>query len=231
MDGFDTNRLFSYILDKTKTDSSVTQPPDTTVSNISFLRTASLPTTSTNTEIPYLEPLLDVETLIESIQSAYYGIATLVVSEQMMRPDVQNITGTAYNVQQRLLVNLVSTITIVVLLATCTTIALGVLFFRSNDIVPRDPNSIEGIALLLNSSPELKAVFERNFRQLPEILGDEKFVSASSTAGELESGHNSLPSFSVRVESGRTSWPAPDPPGQSGKASEQALWQPLTLDV
>lgn len=133
---------------------------DITVNNVPFLRLATMAILNDNSSVVYLEPLLDEVILINQVRQAFNGIAALAVYKHMLNIQNNSITGTITYEKNMVRVNLGTAAPMIRLLLACSGAAslLIPLTMRSRNIVPRDPSSIGGIALLLHYSRDLSSM-------------------------------------------------------------------------
>lgn len=156
---------------------------DITVNNVPFLRLATMPILNDNSSVAYLEPLLDEVILINQVRQAFNGIAALAVYKHMLNIQNNSITGTITYEKNMIRVNLGTAAPMISLLLACSGAAslLIPLTMRSRNIVPRDPNSIGGIALLLHYSRDLSSMLANaTLEQSRQFLKDETFASRES---------------------------------------------------
>jgi hypothetical protein len=70
---------------------------------------------------------------------------------------------------------------LIALLLVCLGIAIAILFMRSHDVIPCDPRTIGGVALLLRYSNHLNSLFGADFKDLQYNLQRQFFFSQCST--------------------------------------------------
>ncbi|RFU28160.1 hypothetical protein B7463_g8172, partial [Scytalidium lignicola] len=159
-----------------------------------------------------LEPFLETENLIQQAQKAFSSVAVQFAARNLLAPSNATLIGTVSFQENRLHVQKVSVILMVVifLLSFCLSILVG--FFRPWNIVPHNPNTIAGIAVLLQSST--------TFKRMLSGTGRMSFPSLSSRSSGHEFGG---------VASGESTFLI-EPADSSTKYETSRIEKPANLD-
>jgi hypothetical protein len=160
----------------------VVQPTgNITENNQPFLTLAAIPYSKLTPEGSYLKPLLDIAALNASVPSTFAGVLSLLVSEQMLRPSNDTIKGSIQFLENRLQVEKVPSIIIATLFFVCFTFAVGLLFVSVSNVVPTNPNSIGGTAMIIGPVPEMKNFSENSLAKVSQDLEGREFRSTIPT--------------------------------------------------
>jgi hypothetical protein len=215
LEGLDSFELLDYIVKSTylANTTAITQPLNTTIAKNNFLRLASTEIITPGSNAIYLEPFLDTGVFASRLNAVYSGMASLVVSQNMLSNRQQAITGTFTRSEDRVQVCLAATAVVVTLLLVCLGLSIAVLFRRPQEVVPRDPRSIGGIALLLQCNGELSHYFRSNLAHLRHSLFHERFFTLTPktfnfTFAIVREGMNpaARPARTMSVEDGSMDW-------------------------
>ncbi|KAI0149172.1 hypothetical protein BJ166DRAFT_58101 [Pestalotiopsis sp. NC0098] len=218
--GLDSFELLDHILRSSSLANLTTsaQPSNITVTNDNFMRLASLTTEIRSTNSVALESFLDTTVFASQLQRAYSGMASLTASKSMMSDSQDVIRGTSTTSEDRVQVSLAATAVVVTLLLVCLGLSIAVLFRRPQEVVPRDPRSIGGIALLLQCNGELSHYFRSNLAHLRHSLYHERFFTLtpktfSFTFAIVREGMNpaARPARTMSAEDGSMTWWQPMP--------------------
>lgn len=146
-------------------------------------------------------------------------MASLTARKSIMNNSQDVIRGTSTTSEDRVQVSLAATAVVVTLLLVCLGLSIAVLFRRPQEVVPRDPRSIGGIALLLQCNGELSHYFRSNLAYLRHSLYHERFFTLtpktfSFTFAIVREGMNpaARPARTMSAEDGSMTW-----------------WQPMAL--
>lgn len=174
---------------------------------------------------PYLDLFLDTDLMIIQINQAFLSIASLLVYGSMLDSRSDRFPGSLEYTRDRVQVDPATAFAITVLLLLCAIICVFVLIKRPKDIVPRDPRSIMGVALMILSSRGwLDLLSKCRFEHSEEMLRKQMFSSDITTEDanrrfvrkRVDSGHgNNLESSTIwlpRFSKSKRTW-----------------WLPLTL--
>jgi hypothetical protein len=187
LDGLSPTMAFSGVISATLSNNGrlpVVKPiGDITEGNEPFLTLAAIPYTRLEPGSSYLKPLLDVQALNSSLSSAFAGILSLLVSEQMLRPVNDSIRGSFQYSEHRLHVEKIPAIVITTLLLSCFILALGMLCVLPSNVVPTNPNSIGGTATIVGPIPELRFLSQTTFEKIVIDTTSQDFKSIIFTAG------------------------------------------------
>ncbi|KAH8807598.1 hypothetical protein F5884DRAFT_344007 [Xylogone sp. PMI_703] len=168
-----------------------------------------------------LEAFLDTDVMMRDAQNAFNGVAVQFAARNLLTPSGTNSTGVVLFQENRLHVQRVSAVLIAVILILALCLSVAVSFFRPWDILPRDPNTITGIAVLLRSGIEFKRLLSGTGRlSLPALashLSGQEFrgIMTSETAFLIK------PMEPSRYETDRINKPA--------RLDDQSMawWRPL----
>lgn len=225
INGFDATQAFSQIINATLSSNnraaSVQPSGDITEGNQPFLAVAAIPYTRSNPGSSYLRPLLDIQALNSSVASAFAGTLSLIVSEHMLRPDSDRLTGSLQYPEDRLHVEKAPSLIIAVLLLSCAGMALVMLFISPSSVVPINPNNIGGTAALIGPSSEIEDLSRTSFKETSNALDGRAFKSTFETQDQ-EAGQ-----FRIIA----TSTTQKQRPKSSDEATESKDWCPFTLQM
>lgn len=187
LSGLDAMDLFENIVNSSSLGFllPVDQPANTTVNDNAFLRSAAMSLNGTSSDIAYLEPFLEQTVLAEQMTLAFTGMAALAANQRLLNPSSEAITGVRNSDEDRIQVKLGVVAPIIALLLVCLAIAIFVLFKRPRDIVPRNPQSIGAIALILRANTELSYHFRSSLAHLRYHLQHERFFSTVPTTEDF----------------------------------------------
>ncbi|KAM0811307.1 putative ML-like domain-containing protein [Seiridium cardinale] len=179
LNGLDAFELLENIVNSSSYayPQSPDQPANTTVGNVPFLRLAAMSLTSSGSGGQYLEPFLDYGVLATQLKATFSGMASLVVNSHMLSAHRDAVTGDLQHREDRVTVKIGAAAPAITLLLACLGLAITVLYKRPQEVVPRDPRSIGGFALLLRCNPELSYHFRSNLGHLRYHLQHERFLS------------------------------------------------------
>lgn len=195
------------------------QPPKTSANNEPFLRLAALTLSELDPATTYLDALLAPETMEVAVQQAFTGIAAIVVNKRLLRPVTNTISGAISYYQSRVQVEVGTAVASGALLIACSVMASLLFLIRPQRVVPTDPGSIGGIALLVHRSRQLRSLFSSNLSETTTRMKCATFATG------FEKGPN--PRFVVIPKSqdqGQNTENSGKPPHQVS-----SLWQPTTL--
>ncbi|KAL1619071.1 hypothetical protein SLS54_006923 [Diplodia seriata] len=186
-----------------------------------FLNLAALPLLQgvSNVQEPYLQWLMDTQTMIPQVEGAFKGIAVQFAAQDLMRSNSEQANGSILCSQDRLQVKEVPVMVMAVCLILGSLIALSMVYMRPWDVVPREPNSILGIAAILNSSEDFKALLTD-----PLPVDKKKIPREETIASVLKDGTHT---YTVLVPGTSAADRRPDVPKHRSK--EIAQWRPLPL--
>lgn len=170
--------------------------------------------------IDYLQPLLDEKILADQVRQAFNGMAALAVYKHMLSPLNESIAGTIIYNQSKVRVNLGTAAPVIDLLSACSVVILLLVFTtRPRNIVPRNPSSIGGVALLLHYSHELSGMLANStLRTSQKRLRDEIFVAQEST--------NPCARFIIVREASHSNGPAAK---ETRSLPDTSTWEPMAL--
>jgi hypothetical protein len=177
----DPNTVFSYIVNASR---SATLPwirpsGEITEANFPFLTMAAIPFTNSNPGSSYLKPFLDVQVFTKSVSDAFSGIFTLLVSEQMLRPQDDTIQGNLQYAESRLHVEKLPTVIIAALMLLCLVFAVTLVFISPTNVVPHNPNSIGGIATIIGPIANVGFLGHSHFNAITQALKSHKISSTT----------------------------------------------------
>ncbi|ROW18142.1 hypothetical protein VPNG_00173 [Cytospora leucostoma] len=206
---------------------TVQQPTNTSVNNEPFLRIAALPLSNSTMGTPYLAIFLDADLMATQIRQAYSGIAALLVHGTMLDRRSEPLFGSFDLTRDRVRVKPATAITIAVILLLCALMCIIILVKRPKDVVPRDPRSVAGVALLMLASRGwLESLFDSGFEDAAAMSREQKFLSHVILEGtsrrfaieRVDSVHDDEPESSAlqtpRLRRGKRVW-----------------WCPMTLKI
>lgn len=200
------------------------QPNNTSVNNQPFLRMAAFSLSNSTMGTPYLNWFLDTDLMITQINQAFSSIAVLLVYGSMLDSRSDRFPGSLEYTRDRVQVDPATAFAITVLLLLCAIICVFVLVKRPKDIVPRDPRSIMGVALMtLPSRGWLESLSKRRFEHSEEMLKEQTFSSHVTkdanrrfVIARVDNGHDDNPESSVMLN-------------PRFSKSKRTWWLPLTL--
>lgn len=173
----------------------------------------------------YLDLFLDTDLMITQINQAFSSIAALLVYGSMLDSRSDRLPGSLEYTRDRVQVDPATAFAITVLLLLCAIICVFVLVKRPKDIVPRDPRSIMGVALMtLSSRGWLELLSKCRFEHSEEMLRKQMFSSdimiedanRRFVIRRVDNGHEDIPESPV-ISTPRFS------------KSKRTWWLPLTL--
>jgi hypothetical protein len=193
-----------------------------TENNEPFLTLAAIPYTKFTPGSPYFKPLLDVGALNASVSSTFAGILSLLVTEQMLQPSNQSIQGDIQYSEFRLHVKKIPSIIITTFFFICFVLAVGMLFVSAHNIVPTNPNSIGGTAMIMGPISGMKPLSETSLAKVSQSLKGREFRSTVSTPGARTDEFSIISTPTVRkIQPGSTD--------TKSKPAESIGWNPITL--
>lgn len=226
LEGLTGMDLLSSVLESSQNVNldTVHQPNNTSVNNEPFLRMAAFSLSNSTMRTPYLDWFLDTDLMITQINQAFSSIAVLLVYGSMLDSRSDRFPGSLEYTRDRVQVDAATAFAITVLLLLCAIICVFVLIKRPKDVVPRDPRSIMGVALMtLSSRGWLELLSQCRFEHSKEILREQMFSSHITKDANrrfviesVDNGHNDNPRSSV-IWTPRFS------------KSKRTWWLPLTL--
>lgn len=204
LEGLTAMDLLSSVLESSQHVNldTVHQPNNTSVNNQPFLRMAAFSLSNSTMGTPYLDWFLDTDLMITQINQAFSSIAVLLVYGSMLDSRSDRFPGSLEYARDRVQVDPATAFAITVLLLLCAIICVFVLAKRPKDIVPRDPRSIMGIALMtLSSRGWLDLLSKCRFEHSEEMLRKQMFSSDIMTEDanrrfvikRVDSGHGNNP--------------------------------------
>jgi hypothetical protein len=178
--GLDAIALLSYFITAHGSLPTIERSNNMTEANFPFLTLAAIPYTQEHPGAPYLDPLLDLQALNTTITDTFSGLFSLLVSQEMLRPEESPIQGKIRYVGIRLHVNRIPAIVVAVNLLACSLMITILIFFRPVDVVPGNPNSIGGLARIISFGRNMHLFDHANFKVLLDHLETYKFRSTFS---------------------------------------------------
>jgi hypothetical protein len=176
--GLDATALLRYFITAPGSLPTIERSNNMTEANFPFLTLAAIPYTQEHPGAPYLHPLLDLQALNTTITNTFSGLFSLLVSQEMLRPEQSPIQGTILYVGIRLHVNRIPAIVIAVILLACSLMITLLIFFRPMDVIPGNPNSIGGLARIISFGRNMHLFDHANFKVLLDHLETYKFRSS-----------------------------------------------------
>jgi hypothetical protein len=185
--GLDAMDLFENIVNSSLQTylPAVYQPANTTLNDHRFLRSAALSLPGSGLDTAYLEPFLNSTVLGDHMKQAFTGMAALAANQRLLNPRQQPITGFMKFDEDRVRVKLGVAAPIITLLLLCLAIVIFVLFKRPRDVVPRNPQSVGGLALILRTNTELSYHFRSSLAHLQYHLQHERFFTTVPTTHDF----------------------------------------------
>lgn len=180
LEGLTAMELLSSVLNSSQsvTPRTVHQPSNTSVNNQPFFRMAAFSLSNSTMDTPYLDFFLDTDLMITHISQAFSSIAALLVHGSMLDSRSDPLPSSIEYTHDRVQVDPATAFAIMVLLLLCAIICVFVLIKRPKYIVPRDPRSIMGVALMtLSSRGWLDLLSHCRFEHSEEILTKQMFSS------------------------------------------------------
>lgn len=214
---------------------------DITEANIPFLTIAAIPFTRYKPGSSYLKPLLDVSNLQTSITTTFAGVLSLLVSQQMLQPAADNITGNLRYVEDRLHAQKTPSVVITVLLLFCLSLTIILILILPTKVTPTNPNSISGMARIIGPVPEMRVFGQMSLKRAKENICDQDFKSVRTVPEHLRQQNytfNIISSAAARNEAPEKNEKAKD--NKNSKSEETAeskherepkakSWCPYTL--
>ncbi|KAL1639556.1 hypothetical protein SLS58_007860 [Diplodia intermedia] len=157
--------------------------------------------------------------MIPQVEGAFKGIAVQFAAQDLMRSNSEQANGSILCRQDRLQVKEVPVMVMAVCLILGSLIALSMVYMRPWDVVPREPNSILGIAAILNSSEDIKALLTD-----PLPVDKKKIPREETIASVLKDGTHT---YTILVPGTSAADRRPEVPKHRSK--EIAQWRPLPL--
>jgi hypothetical protein len=216
---------------------------DITEANIPFLTIAAIPFTKSKPGSSYLKPLFDVSNLQTSVTTAFAGIPSLLVSQEMLRPAADNINGNLRYVEDRLHAQKTPSIVITVLLLFCLSLTMILILILPTKVIPTNPNSISGMATILGPVPEMRVFGQMSLKRAEENICRQDLQSVRAVPEHLRQQNytlNIISSAAAKNETPEKNEKAKD--NKNGKSKETAeskherepkakTWCPYTLRV
>lgn len=194
--------------------------------NFPFLTLAAIPYTKEHPGASYLDPLLDMQALSTTVTDTFSGLFSLLVSQEMLRPEESPIQGKIRYVGTRLHVNRIPAIVIAVILLACSLMVTILIFFRPVDVVPGHPNSIGGLARIISFGRNMHIFDHANFKVLLDHFETYEFRSTFSAAVDANA---QTTCFSIIASQCRGKYSVSARAKNSKPAKRTTRWRPLTL--
>ncbi|KAF2134561.1 hypothetical protein P153DRAFT_380376 [Dothidotthia symphoricarpi CBS 119687] len=230
LDNLDPTTVFAYVVNASRNAPLPWVEPsgNITEGNFAFLTLAAISFTKSNPGNSYLKPLLDVQTLSNSVSNTFAGIFSLLVYDQMLRPQRDYIQGNSHYSEDRLHVKKLPTVMIVVMFLLCLISTTILLFVKPVDVVTYDPNSIVGIATTLGPIQVANILDQPHFKSAIQALKGHKLYS-TTPASRHSRVHGTR--FDIIVDPSFQDEELNVNNGGSGYPKRSAWWCPFTLNI
>ncbi|PGH14249.1 hypothetical protein AJ80_05989 [Polytolypa hystricis UAMH7299] len=143
-----------------------------------------------------LEKFLDGDTMSEAFQGAYRGVAAQFAQQNLVVPSSENVTGTVVYTEDRLHIRMTSFWVMFGCLVALTILALIVFITAPSGVVPRDPDSIAALTVILAKSDELQNLLRDTghlgSKGIREKLRDHTFGTSSRRSFKITTGYRPL---------------------------------------
>ena len=167
------------------------------------------------------EALLDETTMRDSAQQVFQAVAPQILRKYYMQNTSEPILGRSTLIVDRLHVNTISLVIMVSGFIVALAVSIGLAFFRPVGVVPRDPEPLISMPLILSQHKDSQRVFKVDeSRDLYEVLRRHSF-----TTREEPATHHTATNFAI-IASG-TSVTQVD--ADSGSSPQQDWWKPLFI--
>lgn len=146
----------------------------------------------------------------------------IILSTALLQMETINMVddGIIYK-EDRIQVRLGAAAPVITLLLACLGLSVLVLFKRPQDVVPRDPRSIGGMALLLQCNPDLSHDFRSDFQHLRYQLQHERFLTLLPSNSDFK--------FAIVREAMNPGFRPTESSIQNGDMP--TWWQPVTFSI
>ncbi|KAL2285150.1 hypothetical protein FJTKL_08377 [Diaporthe vaccinii] len=179
LEGLTATNLLGSVLKSSEYVSlgAVHQPSNTSVNNEPFLRLAAFSLSSSTIGTPYLDLFLDTDLMATQIDQTFSSIAALLVHGSMLDSRSEPLSGSIEYMRDRVRVDRVTAFAVANILLLCALMCVIVFVKRPKDVVPRDPRSVAGIALMMLASRGGESLFDYGFEDAESMLKEQEFFS------------------------------------------------------
>ena len=226
--GLDANKVFDALLEPSNTGSLPWIEPsgNVTEANNQFLTLVAIPFTRGKPGALFLKPLLDPNALNTSMADTFAGMFSLLVAQNMLRPQEDPIQGQIRYLEDRLHIKRLPAAIVAALCLLCSLLTVVLILIRPVCVVPKDPNSIGALATIVGPIQDLRLLGQLDFEEAVRSLGTYDFrsnISPMAGRGVEESR------FDIKMES--SSWPqtAKENKKYHKKPEQPTMWSPLAL--
>ena len=196
--------MFGNVLD----NSFAAEYPNTLVKFMAAMRNGSY------------EALLNETTMQDSAQQVFQAVALQILRKYYMQNASEPVVGQSAVIVDRLHVNTISLVVMVSGFVAALGVSIGLTFFRPVDVVPRDPEPLISMPLVLSQHKDSQHLFEVDeSRDLSGVLRRHVF-----TTREEPATNHTARNFAI-IASGTVT----EVDADSGSSPQQGWWKPLFI--